>query len=139
VLAEDIGRALGCGACLAALRRTAVGEFDLNSGTITLGELQSMTLAEREFHLMPVDSLVASLPRIDLDVRETRRIVTGGVIEIPGIRDAGIARIYGPARDFVGIAEIDAAGRIVPQRLISQPPLIPDDPEPVVMLEKTRG
>ena len=29
VLAEDIGRALGCGACLAALRRTRVGRFDV--------------------------------------------------------------------------------------------------------------
>ncbi len=38
-LAHDVGRALGCGATLEALRRVQVGPFDLASA-VTLGELQ---------------------------------------------------------------------------------------------------
>ncbi|MGB8148513.1 MAG: tRNA pseudouridine(55) synthase TruB, partial [Azonexus sp.] len=41
VLAADIGQALGCGAHLAALRRTAVGDLDL-AGAVTLAELEAL-------------------------------------------------------------------------------------------------
>lgn len=41
-LAEDIGRALGCGAHLTALRRTHVGPFSLDRA-VTLDALQAMT------------------------------------------------------------------------------------------------
>lgn len=41
-LAQDIGRALGCGAHLVALRRTAVGPFTIE-GAVALDALQTMT------------------------------------------------------------------------------------------------
>jgi len=123
VLAEEIGRDLGCGGCLTVLRRTAVGEFDL-SCAVTLEDLERMTPVQREAHLMPVDSLVASLPRIDLSPSEMRRIATGRVVEIAGVQSVGTARVYGPAQDFVGVAEVEASGRVVPQRLVSQCPVI---------------
>ncbi len=67
VLAEDIGRELGCGACLSALRRTAVGSFALNGGAVTLPQLEALTPQQRDPLLLPSDTLVASLPRFDLD------------------------------------------------------------------------
>ncbi len=120
VLAEDIGRALGCGACLAALRRTAVGEFQLEQGAVTLEELQYLSQDEREARLLPVDVLVATLPRIDLGPAEMRQIVTGQEIEWPDAPDAGLARIYGPGRDFLGVVEIRAPYRIAARRLMAQ-------------------
>jgi len=47
VLAEDIGRELGCGACLAALRRTAVGGFNINA-TVKLDALCDMAPDRRD-------------------------------------------------------------------------------------------
>ena len=44
VLAADIGKALGCGAHLAALRRTVVGDIRLEK-TVTLAELETWTRA----------------------------------------------------------------------------------------------
>lgn len=120
VLAEDIGRALGCGACLAALRRTAVGNFQLDQGAVTLEELQRWPQHEREARLLPVDSLVATLPRIDLGADEARQIVTGRGIEWPETLTTGLARIYGPGRAFLGIVEILAPRRIVARRLMAQ-------------------
>src|SRR5258705_91341 len=67
VLAEDIGRALGCGACLSALRRTAAGGFSLESGTYTLARLEAMSAEQRDAALLPPDALLASLPPFDLD------------------------------------------------------------------------
>jgi tRNA pseudouridine55 synthase len=120
VLAEDIGGALGCGACVAALRRIAVGGFELSHGAITLEALQAVEPAARQGRLMPVDSLVASLPRIDLDPGQVRQIVTGRGIESHGAPVVGLTRVYGPDRDFLGVAEVQASGRIVPQRLMAR-------------------
>lgn len=122
VLAEDIGRKLGCGACLSRLRRTAVGDFSLSTGAVTFEQLEPLTLGGREALLLPADALVAALPRVDLDVGEADRLKRGQQIEVGHevARSAGLARIYGPDHEFLGVAEVTAPGRIVPRRLKSQ-------------------
>lgn len=118
VLAEDIGRALGCGACLCALRRTAVGGFDLASA-VGLQRLETASETERDALLMPVDALVASLPRCDLDEASAQRLSHGQPVEWGGAAWRGLARVYGPGREFLGVAEMVAPGRLVPRRLCS--------------------
>ena len=49
VLAEDLGRALGCGACLAALRREGVGNFGLEPGAVQ-ALIGAARVAERYLH-----------------------------------------------------------------------------------------
>src|SRR6185436_6463442 len=120
VLAEDIGRKLGCGACLSSLRRTAVGGFFLERGALTLPELEAMTHAERDAALLPPDALVASLPQFDLDGEQARRLMQGQAVELAGAPDSGLARVYGPGRRFLGLAEATGRGRVVPRRLLSQ-------------------
>lgn len=122
VLAEDIGRKLGCGACLSRLRRTAVGDFSLSTGAVTFEQLEPLTLRDRDALLLPADALVAALPRVDLDVGEADRLKRGQQIEVghEAARSAGLARIYGPDHEFLGVAEVTAPGRIVPRRLKSQ-------------------
>ncbi len=58
-LAEDIGEALGCGAHLSALSRTAAGEFAL-ADALTLDALEERSESERDAALLPVDALVAT-------------------------------------------------------------------------------
>ena len=67
VLAEDLGRALGCGAYLSGLRRTLTGGFKLEDA-ITLGEYIAMEMAEREVKLLPTEQLIAELPSYELNV-----------------------------------------------------------------------
>ncbi|PWF25259.1 tRNA pseudouridine(55) synthase TruB [Corticimicrobacter populi] len=57
-LAQDIGRALGCGAHLVALRRTRIGPFSLDDA-ITLEQLQAMPTPAQV--LLPLDKLPAGL------------------------------------------------------------------------------
>jgi len=120
VLAEDIGRKLACGGCLSALRREAVGGFALSSGAVTLEQLELLTLGERDALLLPTDALVATLPRFDLNVIETRRMSQGQTVERIEALAEGLARIYGPDREFLGVAEVTGPGRIVPKRLTAR-------------------
>jgi tRNA pseudouridine55 synthase len=120
VLAEDIGRALGCGGCLSALRREEVGGFSLDRGAVELGHLESLDLAGRDALLLPVDALVASLPSVNLETGEAQRLVQGRAIERADVGPAGAARVYGPDRTFLGVVEIRSPGLLVPRRLKSQ-------------------
>ena len=120
VLAEDIGRELGCGGCLSALRREAVGGFRLSQGAVNLAQLEALEDAERKALLLPVDALVASLPSLDLDAGEAQRLMQGRRVERPAAGPAGRARVYGPGREFLGVVEVENPGVMVPQRLKSQ-------------------
>ena len=55
----DIGAALGCGAHLAALRRTVVGSLEL-ADALTLADLEARDEAGRLACLLPVAALPAS-------------------------------------------------------------------------------
>jgi tRNA pseudouridine55 synthase len=118
VLAEDVGRALGCGGCLSALRRTAVGTFSLGAA-VSLEALYEMTPLERDACLLPVDSLVATLPRVDLDAAQVRRITTGLAVHGVDATSAGLVRVYGPGRNYLGIGMAESTGTIVPRRLMA--------------------
>ena len=58
-LAHDLGQKLGCGAHLAALRRTATDKFNV-SQALTLDQIQALTLPEIEKRLIPAREAVPS-------------------------------------------------------------------------------
>jgi tRNA pseudouridine55 synthase len=118
VLAEDIGRALGCGACLSGLRRTAIGTFNVGAA-VRLDTLQEMTLCAREACLLSVDSLVSALPRIDLDAAQAGKLRTGLAVHDVCATALGLVRVYGPAREYLGIAMIEKPGTMIPRRLMA--------------------
>ncbi|MFT4172275.1 MAG: tRNA pseudouridine(55) synthase TruB [Rhodocyclaceae bacterium] len=116
-LAEDIGAALGCGAHLAALRRT-------QSGGLVVADAQSLeALGERDEAarmacLMPVDGLLGHLPRVDLSEEHAARFCHGQALRAHSeIR--GPVRVYGP--HFIGTALIDEGDALRPQRVVARP------------------
>ena len=62
-LCADIGKKLGCGAVMSALRRLSVGGFTINSA-YTFGKLEAMTPEERNAALVSVWELFPKLPVI---------------------------------------------------------------------------
>lgn len=64
-LCADIGAAVGCGAVMATLERTAAGGFSLECAH-TLEELDNMSADERTACLLPTESLFATLPAVPL-------------------------------------------------------------------------
>ncbi|MGW8184077.1 MAG: tRNA pseudouridine(55) synthase TruB [Burkholderiales bacterium] len=120
VLAEDIGRELGCGGCLARLRRTAVGNFSASDNLVSLEDLEALEPERRLALLLPTDALLSALPRLDLRSDEARQLQLGQAVEWGRAGIPGLVRIYGPDREFLGMAEVVEPGRIVPRRLRSQ-------------------
>lgn len=101
-LARDIGEALGCGAHLAALTRTASGAFSL-AQALGLQAAEALGRQGLRHRLLPTDVLLHDLPRLNLDAGQTRRFQHGGrivglALDIPV--DAGRElRVYGPLSD----------------------------------------
>ena len=115
-LAEDIGNALGVGAHLQGLRRTAIGRFRLEDAH-NLPALETMTMAERDACLLPVDSLLQDLPVLDLDEVQVTRIAQGQRLAIEAALPDGKVRLYGAGR-FIGVADL-VGRRLAPERLLS--------------------
>lgn len=115
VLATDIGGLLGCGAHLKGLRRTKVGDLDLQN-SVTLAELEALDDAGRAGHLQPVDALVSSLPVIAVEGEAEQRFRHGNPVDLPaGL--SGKIRVYA-AGCLIGVGEPGSDGRLWPKRLV---------------------
>lgn len=100
-LGEDIGEALGCGGHLVALRRTQVGNLTLN-GAVTLELLDAAAEDARAALLAPVDALLQTLPRVELDAEESRRFLHGQRLPLRlALPNADQVRVYG-VREAIG-------------------------------------
>ncbi|MBI3431810.1 MAG: tRNA pseudouridine(55) synthase TruB [Hydrogenophilales bacterium] len=115
-LAQDIGAALGCGAHLTALTRTAAGGFLLEQAH-TLAELETLGASQRQNLLLPADCLVAHLPAIQLDATDAEALRQGRSVAHPAAHP-GLTRVYTASHSFIGLADIDA-GKLIPRRLIA--------------------
>ena len=122
-IAHDLGEMLGCGAHLAALRRTRVGGFGLESAH-TLEVLGAMSADARDACLLPVDALLQDLPAVYLQAAEEARFVRGQVVSWDGLPQARV-RVYGPGRTLLGVGEAYADGTISPKRVIANAKAIP--------------
>jgi tRNA pseudouridine55 synthase len=76
-LARDVGAVLGVGGHLTALRRTAVGPFDLAAAST----LEALT---ETFALTPIaDAARAGFPTLDLDEDQARAVRVGHRLDLP--------------------------------------------------------
>ncbi|MGO4302494.1 tRNA pseudouridine(55) synthase TruB [Cupriavidus sp. RAF12] len=122
-LAEDIGEALGCGAHLVALRRTAVGDLTL-AGAVTLEQIDQQADEARPAMLAPVDALLQRCPPVHLDDAAMGRFLQGQRIarrDLPAdteIEEGELARVYGDAPPrLLGVARM-REGALRPERLV---------------------
>jgi tRNA pseudouridine55 synthase len=116
-LAVDLGRALGCGAYLTGLRRTAVGTFRLEDAT-SLEALEAAGPIAGRGRLLPVEVLVQGLPRCDCRAAEAQRFSHGQEIAAPAAPAASEVAVFGPEGRFLGVAAA-AGARLAPLRLMA--------------------
>lgn len=121
-LAEDIGKALGCGgAYLTALCRSSIGNFDLTKAQ-DLELLEDMQMAERDCNLYPVDSILNDYPTIELDSIAALYLIQGRAISnypaAIAYPEGEVVRLYNHEKRFLGIGEVLAEGKIIPKRLM---------------------
>jgi tRNA pseudouridine55 synthase len=128
-LAMDIGRSLGCGASLTALRRTSVGPFGLE-GAASLQAIEDDPGKARE-DLMPPEALVGGLARREASGEEAKRFGHGQAIDAGLVSEGAEVAVFDPAGRFVGVGSVRAGGRLAPLRLMAR-----NDPDAPDLLEQ---
>lgn len=121
-LAEDIGKALGCGgAYLTALRRSVLDGFTL-SQAYTLDALETMPLVQRDACLRPVDSLLHDFPAATLDGAAVASLLQGQVVKacffMDSLPEGTKIRLYDQEKHFLGLGEVTTQSEIAPKRLV---------------------
>ncbi|HEY6239732.1 MAG TPA: tRNA pseudouridine(55) synthase TruB [Burkholderiales bacterium] len=115
-LAEDLGTALGCGAHLAGLERTAVGPFRLGQ-SVTLDALEGFTPAERRERLLPPEALLGSSPRVILEAPLAAKFRQGQAVSVASA--GGNVAVFGEDGMFLGTGEVDSCRTLQPKRLLA--------------------
>jgi tRNA pseudouridine55 synthase len=103
-LAHDMGKALGCGAHLESLRRTAVAEFDI-SDAHTLDALDSAAKAgsAEEMFIHP-RKILPNFPAITANDEMTARIRNGRAVNLPELSRAPQVKVFYGQRELIAIA-----------------------------------
>lgn len=124
VLGEDIGKALGCGAHLKALRRTGVGGLSLDDA-VSLDDLAALGEC-RSNALKPLDALLSTLPTIELNDELARRFMCGQRLSLIKVAHTTLLKdtetrvkvtdIYGR---LLGVATLSLESLLTAERLVS--------------------
>jgi tRNA pseudouridine55 synthase len=115
-LAEDIGAALGCGAHLIGLRRIAIAHFNLKDG-YNWQQLAAMSDVERASCVLPLESLMPDMPRLQLDALQIKRLAQGQRLGLDTGLPDGKVSLHGP-QGFVGVGLLQGR-RLSPGRLLT--------------------
>lgn len=109
-LADDIGKKLGCGAVLTALRRTSANGFALEN-CITLEELEQLRDENRvEEVILKADAPLARYPALTVTAAQSVRFSNGGSLlrARVGNPKMGYYRVYDPMQKFLGLGEVES-------------------------------
>jgi tRNA pseudouridine55 synthase len=120
-LAEDIGRALGCGAFVSLLERKAVHPY-WQQPIYTLDYLTA--LAEQGLDvidqcLLPVESALTDLQELIIDSTAVDLLKNGVAVEVTNIGHSNLLSLIAESGEFIGIGKTLPNGLIAPKRLMN--------------------
>lgn len=102
-LIADLGQALGCGAVMTALRRTAANGFLIENA-----KTEEALRADPAGALLPTAHPFLCLPQVTVTEKQQTRFLNGGALAADRVKDLGGEgryRVYGPEGDFLGLGE----------------------------------
>jgi tRNA pseudouridine55 synthase len=121
VLAEELGRALGCGGCLKALRRTASGPFGLDQA-LTLERVEALLAgpegaAAVQARLVTPAEMLPHLPAFPVAAEDVARVAHG--VPLPAhLETRGRVRVLGPDGVLLAVADV-RDGRLAYLRVLT--------------------
>jgi tRNA pseudouridine55 synthase len=118
-LARDIGRQIGCGAHLTALRRTSIGGFDLAQAK-TYEQLDAADATARASYLLSIDRAIEAFASVTLSEAAAIRMMMGQAVAAPAGLSGERARVYDVRGRFIAIASIEA-NWLKPSKVFAQP------------------
>lgn len=102
-LCHDIGQALGCGGCMASLRRTMAAGYTL-AESHTIDEVQ----AQGEALLRPVDTLFRQYPEYRITHPRVEQLCrNGSAFTVKAPLENGTYRVYGMEGDFLCLSRLE--------------------------------
>ncbi len=101
-LCKDMGEALGCGGCMAQLRRVQAGEYTI-AEAVPLAQL--LEAGEPEAFLRPVDSMFRNHPGVILSANQEKRCRCGNAFSVK--MEEGTYRAYSQAGEFLMLARVE--------------------------------
>jgi len=120
-LAEDIGRALGCGgAYLTQLRRTRVDCFEIAQAH-TLEMIRTIDMQSIDQYLLSVECLLQKFPSVILDDEAAQHITQGRMVsgQLKNTLPIGTSiRLYGSQQQFIGLGVLTEDQNIIAKRLM---------------------
>lgn len=128
-LVEDIGKALGCGAHVVELRRLGSGPYSADqmlNFEILEDILEQKGLKELENYLLPLNTSVATMPKLLVSNAASYYLRQGQAVQVPYAPVSGLVQLILQNGQFLGVGEILADGRVAARRLISHCSLAKD-------------
>ena len=101
-LCKDIGEALGCGGCMAQLRRVTAGEYTIEESV----PLQVLLDTENpQQYLRGVDTMFRNHPEVKLTANQEKRCRNGNSFSVN--LEAGTYRAYSQTGEFLMLARVE--------------------------------
>ena len=101
-LCKDIGEALGCGGCMAALRRVTAGAYTIEEAV----PLQTLLETEEpQLYLRAVDSMFVQYPAVTLSAKQEQRVRNGNSFSCA--LEPGTYRSYGADGEFLALSRVE--------------------------------
>ncbi len=101
-LCKDIGQALGCGGCMAQLRRTAAGEYTIGQ-SVPLEEL--LQCDQPQQYLLPVQSMFSRYGDVILTDKQETRCRNGNSFSLP--KADGLYRVFSRSGEFLALSRVE--------------------------------
>ncbi|MFQ3265198.1 MAG: tRNA pseudouridine55 synthase [Colwellia sp.] len=132
-IVDDLGELLGCGAHVANLRRSAVGNYPIDK-MITLPELEALLEKANEDEitpsdvldplLLPMNSAVDGMHRVYVDDMSANFLRHGNPVQAYNAPDEGSVQVYlgedenDADAEFIGVGFINDDGLVAPKRIV---------------------
>ncbi|KAB7628443.1 tRNA pseudouridine(55) synthase TruB [Alkalilimnicola sp. S0819] len=121
-LVEDLGEALGCGAHVEALRRTALGPF-ARPAMVSLAQVEAAAEQGEEALdalLIPMEQALVQWPEVRLSNEVAHYLLQGQPVWVPQAPAGGWVRLFAEGERFLGMGHMLSDGRVAPKRLLAQ-------------------
>ncbi len=133
-IVDDLGELLGCGAHVAHLRRSAVGNYPKDK-MVTMEQLESLLeKAQNEDVppstyldplLLPMTSACDGIPAVCVDDMSAHYLRHGNPVQASQAPSEGMVQVFvGDSvenGEFIGVGQIDEEGRVAPKRIVVLP------------------
>ena len=105
-LCHDLGRALGCGGCMSALRRTRAGSFALSQAVTMQQVLEFAAEHDPQQLLMPVDAVFSAHPPLIVTMGQAAKLKNGAQVKDWQF-SFGTYRVYAEDGEFLLLGRVE--------------------------------